>query len=249
MIRRVLLLLCLAVMVQAAIGQSAHAAAPIVKHKHGRKVVDRWASKTGRYRCIKLNRKLHGKRIFCKRRPVKVVQRWRSKSGTFACVRYNQRVRHGKGAGHTMRCTRLIRRIRVNGCSLYSRVRPGKGSLGIYGPNPGRIKIQVRRVAKATSSVIGVRLVGSDGSSHSKYTTSGYVSDHWTGHAIDLPAAGRRLTCMGRAALIAVGVPFRKAVHVRGGLFTVWFSGVRYQVIFNTMQGGNHWNHLHLGAR
>jgi hypothetical protein len=34
-----------------------------------------------------------------------------------------------------------------------------------------------------------------------------------------------------------------------GGLFNLHWRGHRIQVIFNTTEGGNHWNHLHVGVR
>jgi hypothetical protein len=50
---------------------------------------------------------------------------------------------------------------------------------------------------------------------------------------------------MGHAALIAAGMPAAQARRIKGGLFNV--GG--YQVIFNTTEGGNHYNHLHVGLR
>jgi hypothetical protein len=48
-----------------------------------------------------------------------------------------------------------------------------------------------------------------------------------------------------RSALITVGMPAAKARRVDGGLFNI--GG--YQIIFNSMIGGNHFNHLHVGLR
>jgi hypothetical protein len=44
--------------------------------------------------------------------------------------------------------------------------------------------------------------------------------------------------------LIAAGMPRRKALKQKGGLFNV--NG--HQIIFNTMEGGDHTNHLHISA-
>jgi len=84
---------------------------------------------------------------------------------------------------------------------------------------------------------------------HSKYTTSGNVSDHYVGNGADVPATGQALTRMGQAALQALGMSPAEAKRQTGGLFNLTKNGKRYQVIFNTTQGGNHYNHLHIGVR
>lgn len=81
------------------------------------------------------------------------------------------------------------------------------------------------------------------GTQHSQMTTSGNVSDHWTGKAADIPAEGDALTRLGQDALISAGMDPQKARKQKGGLYNI--NG--YQVIFNTTEGGNHWNHLHVG--
>jgi hypothetical protein len=82
------------------------------------------------------------------------------------------------------------------------------------------------------------------GTQHSRMTVNGNVSDHWSGHAIDLPATGQTLIRMGQAALIAAGMDPRKARKQRGGLYNV--GG--HQIIFNTHEGGDHTNHLHVSV-
>jgi hypothetical protein len=49
----------------------------------------------------------------------------------------------------------------------------------------------------------------------------------------------------GRAALIAAGMPRKKALKAGGGLYNV--GG--HQIIFATNEGGNHFDHLHISAR
>jgi hypothetical protein len=85
------------------------------------------------------------------------------------------------------------------------------------------------------------------GSNHSHLTVNGRVSDHWSGHAADIPAAGKSLRNLGYLALIKAGMPKAQAAKARqtGGLFNVG----RYQIIFATDEGGNHYNHLHVGIR
>lgn len=121
----------------------------------------------------------------------------------------------------------------------------GEGTFKITGPNPGRLQPALRQFARQVAGVFGEPIVGSDGTGHSKYTTSGNVSDHFAGNASDIPASGRRLLRLGRAALIAAGMPRAQAMKQRGGLFNV--NG--HQIIFLTDQGGNHYDHLHISAR
>jgi hypothetical protein len=54
---------------------------------------------------------------------------------------------------------------------------------------------------------------------------------------------------MGQAALQALGMSPGEARRQTGGLFNLNKGGKRYQVIFNTQQGGDHTNHLHIGVR
>jgi 3D (Asp-Asp-Asp) domain-containing protein len=99
-----------------------------------------------------------------------------------------------------------------------------------------------RRVAGVLHSPISV----GTGTAHNEFVKGTHrVSAHWSGNALDLPATGARLTRMGHAALIAAGMPAAEARRQTGGVFNV--GG--YQVIFNTTEGGNHFNHLHVGLR
>jgi hypothetical protein len=88
------------------------------------------------------------------------------------------------------------------------------------------------------------------GTNHNQFvsgTNNTRQSDHWRGNAVDIPASGHTLTRLGHDALIAAGMPWRQAEKAGGGLYQVG----KWQVIFNTTlaQGGNHWNHLHVGLR
>lgn len=121
----------------------------------------------------------------------------------------------------------------------------GPGSVKITGPNPGRIKPSVLTFARQISAIYGKPVVGSDGSGHSRLTVDGNVSQHTTGNATDIPAAGAELKRMGRAALEAAGMPRAQAQKAQGGLYNI--NG--HQVIFLTNQGGNHFDHLHVSAR
>jgi hypothetical protein len=84
------------------------------------------------------------------------------------------------------------------------------------------------------------------GTNHNQYVAgTNRESAHWVGNAADVPASGAQLTRLGQDALIAAGMPPAQARQQQGGLFNV--GG--YQVIFNSMEGGNHFNHLHVGLR
>ncbi len=121
----------------------------------------------------------------------------------------------------------------------------GRGTVKITGPNPGRIKPQVKSYLESIASIYGKPIVASDGTGHSRLTVNGRVSQHTTGNAVDIPASGKELLRMGQAALIAAGMPRAQALKQRGGLYNV--NG--HQIIFLTNEGGNHHDHLHVSAR
>ena len=98
---------------------------------------------------------------------------------------------------------------------------------------------------RAISSILGSPIQLGTGTAHSQYTTSGNVSDHWGGDAIDLPARGKRLIAMGRSALIAAGMPAKQARKAGAGLYNI--NG--WQIIFGTNSaalGGDHTDHVHV---
>lgn len=109
----------------------------------------------------------------------------------------------------------------------------------------------LRRVA----AIVGHPITVTTGSNHSKYTVDGLISDHWDGHAADFGidanggVAGGDAICT--AGLIAAGDPAAKAGAEcrRGGLYTRYRDGLRIQVIWKTYEGGDHFDHVHIGAR
>jgi hypothetical protein len=130
----------------------------------------------------------------------------------------------------------------------------GNGTFKVSGPQPGRLKPELVSFAKKVADVYGGTLTGSDGSTHSKYTTTGNVSQHYTGNATDIftiggkPARGKVLIEAGRAALEAAGMPRSKARKAGIGLYNVG----SHQIIFGTNSpalGGDHTDHLHISAR
>ena len=99
----------------------------------------------------------------------------------------------------------------------------------------------VVQAGRRISEIAGGPITIGTGTNHSRLTVNGNVSDHWGGNAADVPATGRQLLRLGRAALIAAGMAPRRARQVKGGLYNV--NG--WQIIFNTNEGGNHYDHLH----
>jgi hypothetical protein len=83
------------------------------------------------------------------------------------------------------------------------------------------------------------------------------VSEHFTGNAADLPAKGRAGDLIAAHALVQAGVPWKRAVAMArqgsasapGGVWDIpQPGGGRVQVIWKSMAGGNHFNHVHVGA-
>jgi hypothetical protein len=120
-----------------------------------------------------------------------------------------------------------------------------------FGYNSGTPSLSHPTIQSALRGIAGQyghKLMLGTTTNHSRLTTSGNVSDHYSGNAADIPASGAALTKMGQAALVALGKPRSWALKQKGGLYTFNHNGKRYQVIFNTTQGGNHYDHLHVGV-
>jgi hypothetical protein len=137
-----------------------------------------------------------------------------------------------------------------------SRPSGGKGNFKISGPDPGRLQPGLVKFAGRVADTLGASLIGLDGSTHSKMTTNGRVSDHYTGNATDIFTVNGKslkqhpglLIQAGRAALVAAGMDPRKARKAGIGLYNV--NG--HQIIFGTNSralGGDHTDHLHISAR
>jgi hypothetical protein len=107
----------------------------------------------------------------------------------------------------------------------------------------------LERVAGAAGETITV----GTGTNHNRLTVDGNVSDHWDGHAGDIPVPvdSGQGDHIAAAALVSAGVPERRAraMAQRGGLYTLNWHGHRIQVIWKTNQGGNHHNHVHVSFR
>jgi hypothetical protein len=97
------------------------------------------------------------------------------------------------------------------------------------------------------------------GTNHNQFVAGTHrQSDHWTGNAADLPMpVDSKIGDLTAAhALEAAGVPWSHAIQMaqKGGVFNVTpksgeFKGRRVQVLWKTMVGGNHHNHVHVGVR
>ncbi len=117
-------------------------------------------------------------------------------------------------------------------------VAPGANRSGVH--LKGHVIAFVARVA----AVEGRTLQITTGTNHNEYVVGTHrQSQHWTGDAADIAASGASLTHLGQSALIAAGADPGWARRQTGGAFTI--NGV--QCIFNSMIGGNHFNHLHVG--
>ena len=112
------------------------------------------------------------------------------------------------------------------------------------GPSPPHTQAILNFVGRV-GQIAGTKLTPWGNESHSLTTVNGNPSAHGTGRAADIPSSGAALTRLGQAALIAAGMPPAQARKIKGGLFNV--GG--HQVIFNTNEGGNHYDHLHVGLR
>jgi hypothetical protein len=112
-------------------------------------------------------------------------------------------------------------------------------------------------VAKMAKT-IGKPIKITTGTNHSKFTVNGNVSDHFSGHAVDIgmfanggqddSPVGDRIM---EAACLQAGDSKQgaRAKAQSGGLFTFTHGSQRIQCIWKTNQGGNHHNHVHVGVR
>jgi hypothetical protein len=136
-----------------------------------------------------------------------------------------------------------------------------KGAVS-FGPNanlPGQPMADVTvDYVKRMAALLHKPIVITTGTNHSKFTTTGSISDHFTGHAADIgmaanggiddsPVGDRIMT----VALRVAGVPAAEALAKAraGGLFNFVHDGLRIQCIWKTDIGGNHHNHVHVGVR
>ena len=84
-------------------------------------------------------------------------------------------------------------------------------------------------------------------------TASGGVSDHWAGcaecFANDLGTTAPAGDAAASRIATAIGGPGYADWGTTGGVLNVERCGIRFQLLWRTFVGGNHWNHIHIGAR
>jgi 3D (Asp-Asp-Asp) domain-containing protein len=101
------------------------------------------------------------------------------------------------------------------------------------------------------------KLVVCTGTNHSQLTSTGNVSDHWTGHGVDLCSSANGFPVTGggygdriaAAAFRAAGYSptAASAAGVAGGAVTTYTARLRVQIIWKSQVGGNHDDHIHVG--
>lgn len=163
------------------------------------------------------------------------------------------------------------------GRDVYAAASPGGGKSGkVYfapGANVqnGRHKPMNRPIKKFLAQVAGItneRVQVNWGTNHSMRTTSGSISDHWAGNAGDIDVGGdanssaaarRKGTNIAAAALRALGVPYAEAqrrastnenLNFNNSTFVnpPGWHGYTIQIGWLTYNGGNHYNHVHIGV-
>jgi hypothetical protein len=136
---------------------------------------------------------------------------------------------------------------------------PGKVIMAPGANLPGRpvTKVTLNFLSRV-AGIYGQPLICTTGTNHSYLTVDGKVSDHSSGHACDFGMAanggvddGPVGDSIARACLIAAGdlPPVASVEAFTGGLFTRDHNGLRIQCIWKTDEGGNHHNHVHIGAK
>lgn len=128
---------------------------------------------------------------------------------------------------------------------------------------PGEpIKPETMDFLQTVAGIYGKPLVCTTGTNHSYLTVDGAISDHASGHACDFGMAANGGTddspvgdAIATACLEAAGYSAAQASQdaTKGGLFTIssvpGIDGpMRVQCIWKTFEGGNHHNHVHIGA-
>ena len=117
---------------------------------------------------------------------------------------------------------------------------------------------QFTAFAAQVAALLPRPLVLTTGTNHREFTSSGNVSDHWAGNGGDFAAARNGFPVTGggygdqiaAAALVAAGASPTDAAQMAaaGGAFTLTDATLRVQVIWKSLVGGNHFNHVHIGV-
>ena len=146
----------------------------------------------------------------------------------------------------------------------------GKWSIAAGANRPGSslaapLTSFLNEVAKYTS----YEPIVTTGTNHKKFTTSGHVSDHYSGNGADFGSVINKFGTstaqsgqvvprgdeLAAAGMIACGVDpaTARANALKGGVYnlhcTVNGQNLRVQVLWKTDTGGNHHNHVHIGVK
>lgn len=114
------------------------------------------------------------------------------------------------------------------------------------------------RFASDMAGYHGGTLKITTGTNHNRNTTSGNVSDHWSGNGADFGLGGdvrssasvrRKGDRIAYSAFRAAGLSDKRAKSYvkKGGAYTFNKGGKRIQIIYKSDVGGNHYNHVHVG--
>lgn len=102
----------------------------------------------------------------------------------------------------------------------------------------------------ASSLVKGLGLSVTSEKRDTKNTSSGGVSDHWTGsktaYAYDLGGSVRSMDKAAMQLARRLGISYRRGQPL---VETIYRKGYRIQILYRTNIGGNHFNHIHVGVR
>lgn len=136
----------------------------------------------------------------------------------------------------------------------------GTGALGkvTIGPNANRpgvsIQPKVTNFVAKIAALVGTPINIGTGTNHNQYVAGGgSQSWHWTGEAADVPVPidSKRGDTIAAAALILAGMSPNQARSEaqKGGVWNLSKGNRRYQILWKTMVGGNHHNHVHIGVK
>lgn len=136
---------------------------------------------------------------------------------------------------------------------------PGKPFDLLPGANrPGvELTAQMTAVTRQIAGLLPRRLKICTGTNHSRLSSSGNVSDHWSGNGIDICSSANGFPASGggygdtiaTAAFIVAGKSRAEAARMarQGGAITLHHNGIRFQIIWKSQVGGNHDDHTHVG--
>lgn len=130
---------------------------------------------------------------------------------------------------------------------------------GVSGSRPGNVEfapqarigvqpITIDTLSQASAGIGHPLYVGTGKVGHSLMTVNGNVSEHSTGHAGDLIASQSGMSNEALGQSLYRYFTGSKSAPA-GGLFNIPWHGHRIQLIYQTMEGGNHYTHVHVGVQ